>query len=302
MQEQRPVARGERSLVADAADREDRVVEHDVAVVRHETGGEKVLPGDDPQHAGARDRSGLVDARDRGVRARRAGRDGVDHSGHREIDRVARGTGHLRDAVGAGSRRSGDAPRRGQALLRRAPRRRVGDRLDDRFVSGAAADVAFHEVPYRRRVRLRTLVEQRLCRDDHPRRAVAALEREPVDEGLLQRMQLRSAAGPCARVSESLDRHDAAAVSLDRERGAGADRSPIEEHRAHPAHLHVAAELRAHQAEPADHFDEQKGILDRDPPIDAVEPDADLALAHQAASATSDAIARRVNTPTSSRL
>src|SRR5258705_5781094 len=104
-------------------------------------------------------------------------------------------------------------------------------------------------------------------------------------------------------VCETLDRFDRLAVGFDRQRGARADRSPVEEHRACSADLHVAAQLRTHQTQAPDELDEQHLILDLDASVAAVELELDLAPAHRYdACARSDATARCANTPTTWRL
>src|SRR4051812_16156757 len=63
------------------------------------------------------------------------------------------------------------------------------DGIDDRLVAGAAADVAGDAVDHLLPCRLRIVVEQRLGRHQHPRRAIAALRGKVLHEGGLQRMQ-----------------------------------------------------------------------------------------------------------------
>src|SRR5688500_10455546 len=67
---------------------------------------------------------------------------------------------------------------------------RAHDRLDDVHVAGAAADVALDCRPRLLLGRLRVLLEQRRRAHQHPRRAVAALERVMGRERLLQLAQL----------------------------------------------------------------------------------------------------------------
>jgi len=98
---------------ADLADREDRMVEHDVAVVRREAGRDEVVAGDDAQDARACGSGFAIDAPDARVRPRRTDDDDVRHPRHRKIDREAGRAGHLRDAVGSQRRRPGDPMVRG---------------------------------------------------------------------------------------------------------------------------------------------------------------------------------------------
>ena len=92
--------------------------------------------------------------------------------------------------------------------------------------------------PRRRRV----LVEEGLRRHHEAGRAEAALEREALDEGPLDRVQLVVA-------TEPLHGHDLVAIGVGGEEGARADRPAVDEHGAGPADLHLAADLRPGQAQ-----------------------------------------------------
>src|SRR5215210_5436536 len=81
------------------------------------------------------------------------------------------------------------------------------DGIQDVPVPRAAADVALEALPDLRRRRLRVLAQQRRRAHQHPRRAVAALKRMVIAEGLLQGRQL--AAG-----GQTLHRLDLGAVRL----------------------------------------------------------------------------------------
>src|SRR4051812_6297066 len=151
---------------------------------------------------------------------------------------------------------------------------RLLDRLDDIHVSGATADVPLDRLPNLLLARARIGVEQVLGGHQHPRRAVAALQRVGLAEGLLERMQL-------AVAGEPLDRLDRRAVGLDREHHAALDRVAVVEHGAGAAVAGVAADVRARQVEVvADEVDEQPPCLDLALVQLAVDVDLDRLLFH----------------------
>src|SRR5512134_1548410 len=76
------------------------------------------------------------------------------------------------------------------ACLRAAFGGGIQDRIDDRLVAGAAADVAGDGLGHVLARRRRVAVEQRLGRHQHAGRAEAALGREVLHEGGLQGMQV----------------------------------------------------------------------------------------------------------------
>ena len=91
-----------------------------------------------------------------------------------------------------------------ESVHRLAPFHRLGgflDRGDDPRVGAAAADVAVHPRDDSRAFGVRVLIQESDGRHDHARRAVAALHRAAVEEGLLNWMQ------PIP-VDEPLDRAD----------------------------------------------------------------------------------------------
>ena len=106
------------ALEADPLDREDRVIEDYMAVVRSQARGQEVISDQNADHSRTRGGRGAVDARDGRVRPRRADDERVRHPRHRQIDRIARPAGHLRDGVRAPGGRPDDAVR----LLHRALR------------------------------------------------------------------------------------------------------------------------------------------------------------------------------------
>src|SRR5512132_2314050 len=116
------------------------------------------------------------------------------------------------------------------------------DRLDDVPVAGAAADVAL-ERPRDLLVRRgRALSQQRGRAHQHPGRAVAALQRVMVAEGLLEPVQL-------LLLGESLDGLDRGAVRLDRQEHAALDERPVEDDAAGTAVAGVAADVGPRQVE-----------------------------------------------------
>jgi hypothetical protein len=85
---------------------------------------------------------------------------------------------------------------------------------------------------------VRVLVEQRLGGDQESRRAVAALRRSEIGEGVLQRVQA-SVGG------EAFDRRHRAAVAVDAQHEARQHRLAVEEHGARAALAEFAAMLGA---------------------------------------------------------
>ena len=109
--------------------------------------------------------------------------------------------------------------------------RRVEDRVDDRLVARAAADVARDRADDVLAARVRVLREQRLRGHDHAARAEAALGGEALEERGLELVELAAVAGDAlerAHVGalDRLDRHEAAhhRLAVD-EAGAGAARA-----------------------------------------------------------------------------
>ena len=128
--------------------------------------------------------------------------------------------------------------------------------FDDVPVAGAAADVALQRLLDLVLGRARVLAQQRGRAHQHPRRAVAALERVVLVERLLQRRQL-------AVLAEPLDGLDARAVRLDGEQHAALHEHAVEDHRARAAVAGVAADVAAGQVEVvAQEMDEELARLD----------------------------------------
>ena len=148
----------------------------------------------------------------------------------------------------------------------------LGDRLDDVGIGAAAADVAAHALAQlgigqlRRRGQVGgdvagdaglDLVEHRHGRADLPGRAVAALIAVVLDEGGLHRMQV-------LRRAEPLDGGDAVALVHHRQRQAGVDPPPVDDHRAGAALAVVAALLGAGEMQMLAQRVEQRGAgIDR---------------------------------------
>ena len=121
------------------------------------------------------------------------------------------------------------------------PRRRK-DRVDDRLVAGAAADVAGDRLDNVGAVRVGIAVEQRLGGDDHARRAEAALRREPLRERCLQRMH-RTVPG------DAFKRYDVPAFDALGGHETGERQLAVDGHGAGAAGALLAADLRRQEAE-----------------------------------------------------
>ena len=152
--------------------------------------------------------------------------------------------------------------------------RRVERRLDDPGIAGAAAQIAGERLAHVLLARFRLFPQQLGQRDQHARRAEAALQAVIVDKGLLQNRQL-------AVGRKALDRRHLAVVRLHRKHQARARRVAVDQHRAGAAHAVLAAEMRAGEVE----FVAQE-IGERQPRIDhacvglAVDRDPRRLLAH----------------------
>ena len=134
----------------------------------------------------------------------------------------------------------------------------VRDRGDDVGVGAATADVAAHplaDLGIRSRV---ALLDTADAGHDLPGRAVAALERVFVDEGLLQRMKPAIALEP-------LDGGDLRTVMHHRERQARVDALSVHQNRACAARALVAAFLGAGQIRPfPEHVQQRRSVVHRD--------------------------------------
>ena len=111
-------------------------------------------------------------------------------------------------------------------------------RRDDPHVAGAPAEVAAELAPDRRIVHRREAGDDVPRRDQHPRRAEAALQGVMPRERIAQRL-------PDRIVSQAFHGDDLGALAGVRIGDAGADRTPVHEHRARPAHPVLAAEMGA---------------------------------------------------------
>ena len=129
-------------------------------------------------------------------------------------------------------------------------------RGDDVVVAGAAAEVALEPLADSSLARRAAFLDQRDGRHDHPRRAVAALERVMVVERLLHGMEL-------AVRGEPLDGRDLGPVDLDAEQGARLRGHAVDEDGACAARRGVAPDVRPRQPEPvAEDVDEQLARLE----------------------------------------
>ncbi len=146
----------------------------------------------------------------------------------RDVEGVADGSG---DDVGAG-RRGNISAHRLAGLAGLLDDGDAGDRIADRAIAGAAAEIALQGD----RQVLFLFRRQAARRQDHPGGAEATLEARCVEEGALHRMQV-------ARRGEALDRRDAAALCAERRDEAAVDRGSVEQHGAGAAITGVATLL-----------------------------------------------------------
>src|SRR5439155_11656803 len=150
------------------------------------------------------------------------------------------------------------------------------DRPDDVHVARAAADVPLDRPADVRFRRLRRVGEEVRRAEQHPRRAVAALEAVLVRERSLERRQL-----PVR--GEAFDGDDLRPVGLDGEEHAALHRASVHQDRAGAAVAGVAADVGAGQVEVvANEVDEQLARLDLALIALAVDSDRDRVLAHTA--------------------
>src|SRR2546428_558369 len=147
-------------------------------------------------------------------------------------------------------------------------------RFIDRGVPGAAAEIAADRLGDLRARRVPVLIEQRLRRHEHPRRAVAALRGALFGERGLQRMKLGAAREPFdGRHVGVADRH--------RQREAREHRRAVDEHGARAALAELAAVLRAGEAELlTKDFEERVVRLRRDGARLAVHAEGEELLRH----------------------
>src|SRR2546426_4883980 len=119
----------------------------------------------------------------------------------------------------------------------------AADRFENRTIAGTAAKVAIHVADNLSIRRFRVLLEERLSRKDHSRRAEAALKCELVQERLLEGVK------PLA-VSDALDRRDPPSTGFISKVRARAHRQVVNERRTSTADLDVARNLQSGQAAP----------------------------------------------------
>ncbi len=184
-------------------------------------------------HAGNGQRRALVDRDDPGVRMRRAQHLDVQQAFDRGIERVARRAAH--------HLRSG---RRGQAAAECGAGGGVFDiglaveRVLDRAIAGAAADIAFQ----RRAEILPLRLVQRRAGQDHAGGAEPALKCLRIEKRLLHRM--RAAIG-----RKAFDGRDGMAVGAEGRDQAAMHRLAVDQHGAGAAVAGVAALLDAEMPE-----------------------------------------------------
>ena len=225
------------AVEAHLVDRDDRTVFDRVPVVRIDV--LEVVSGEHAGHTGHPLGLGRVDRDDAAVRDRaRAGPGRAARAARGCRRRTPPGRAASRGHRGAGStRRSASGPR----AVRRSSSFDPGelrDSFDDRAVPGAAAEVAGEALLDPLLAVEAAVLEEGADREQHPRRAEAALERSVAREGVLEPGELRP-------LGESFDRRHLPAFDLHGEHAARADREPVDEDGAGAADLHVAGALRA---------------------------------------------------------
>src|SRR5215470_10622365 len=158
------------------------------------------------------------------------------------------------------------------------------DGVDDLGVPGAAAEIALQRGANGLAIGTRLAREERERREQHTRRAEAALHGTVADERLLQRMQAAVALQPAQR------EHGAAAQPRGQHE-AGGHGTAVEEHGADAAHAFVAAFLDVEDAERVPQQLEQglvRAHVDLAPP-----PVEDQTRDHRRARSTARTSARR---------
>ena len=110
------------------------------------------------------------------------------------------------------------------------------------MIAGAAAVIARKVLADLRAIRLRLLPQQVLRRDQHARRAVAALQRIALAERVLQ-------IGDLAAVGQPFDRFHCTTIRLHGQRQAGAHDLAIEAHGAGAADAMLATDMGAGETE-----------------------------------------------------
>ena len=245
---------------------EDRGVVGIVSPILVARGGEQPMLADVVMREHAHDarhgeRRRAVDAEDACMGVRRAHQPDVQRAG-RCLDIEGEGGGTRHDLAHGG--------RRQIAAMAARVRVRVDDpvdRIGDRAIAGAAADVALQRAG---RCGALRLVEAGRGHD-HARRAIAALERAGLRERRLHRVQ------GAIRGGQPRDRGDRAPGRAERRHQAGMERLAVDQHRAGAAIARVAAAFDAERAELAQRCAQALAGVRRENAREAVEHDHDRA-------------------------
>ena len=115
---------------------------------------------------------------------------------------------------------------------------RVLHGVNDMLITGATTKISFQSVPDFIFGGAGISLKELMCRDDHARRAEAALQPVALPESVLYRMKL-------AILREAFNRRYLRAIRLNRQHRAGLDRLPIHNRRAGAAQTGLAPDVRA---------------------------------------------------------
>ena len=217
------------------ADGQQRMILNGMAVVGMQSA--EIISGENVDDSGLAPGLGGVYGENLGMRKRAAQKFGPGHAFESNVAGVSGASRHLGHTIA----REGRNDSRRRSFSRRSclyhsriapicfhvfPQFRGG--LPDRFqypqIARAAAQVAAHVGDDFFVGGMRVFFQQRFGREDHPRRAEAALKSKLIEKGLLQRMK------PAGAIGESFDGGDALIADLVGEIGAGADGKAVDEH------------------------------------------------------------------------
>src|SRR5262245_29436305 len=147
---------------------------------------------------------------------------------------------------------------------------RIEHRLDDRHVSGAAAEISRQHFTHAIGVAIRLFAEQGMCRRDHAGCAEPALQGMMLAKARLQGRETFI-------LREPLDGDNFAALRLHCQQQTAAHGLAVEEHRAGTANPMLAADMRAGQPQlMAQAIGERQARLDRKLDLTTIDLEANL--------------------------